>query len=273
MFKKALIALSLFLGLSANALALDQPFDHSVFDQFLKQYVNEAGDVDYSAAKKSPELLNRYLEILKKIDPKDFANWPREEMIAVGINAYHASLIKKILDHYPISSVQKIPGFWQMDTVTIGKKHYGLNGIRHNFLMVNYREVKVHMALSYAAKSGPKLSRDAYTGTAIEAQLFLAAKRFVNDPERNTVQPGKRKIYLSKIFEWHNSDFTLDFGAFENEKDLSQLEYAILSFVANYLEDPEKIRYLEDGKYKIKYHSFDWTLNDSSAPAASSGRS
>lgn len=265
MFKKCLIVIAFLLAFCSSAMALDQPFDHSTFDQFLKKYVKKSGDVDYAAAKKNPELLEEYLKILKGIDPKDFASWPREEMIAVAINAYHASLIRKILDHYPLPSVQKIPGFWQMDTVTLSKKHYGLNGIRENFLMANFRDVKIHMALSYGAKGGPALSRDAYTGTAIEAQLFLAAKRFVNDEAKNQIQTGKKKIFLSKIFEWHNPDFKLDFGAFENEKNLSQRDYAMLSFVANYLDDPAKIQYLEDGHYKTKFLNFDWALNDSSA--------
>lgn len=270
MFKKFLLVPLLLLGLCSSAFALDAPFDHSLFDQFLKKYVNEAGDVDYAAAKKDPSLLDEYLKVVANIDTKDFANWPREEMIAIGINAYHASLIRKVLDHYPVTSVQKIPGFWQMDTVTLSKKHYGLNGLRQQFLMLNYRDVKVHMALSYGAKGGPRLSRDAYTGTTIDAQLFLAAKKFMNDETKNSITPGKKKIYLSKLFEWHNNDFKLDFASFENEKNVSQSDYAILSFAANYLEDPAKISYLEDGRYKIKYLNFDWTLNDTNLPAASS---
>lgn len=271
MLKKILLIFTAVFVLPPGLFALDQPFDHSLFDQFLKKYVNEAGNVDYAAAHKDPSLLDQYLSQIKAVDEKDyFKTWPREEKIALAINAYHAGLIKKILEHYPLKSVQKIPGFWQMEsTVLCGRKKFSLNGLREKHLMQGFRDAKIQTVLSYGAKGGPRLSRDAFTGPKLEAQLFMAARRFVNDAEKNRIRPGKRKIHLSKIFEWHNADFNLNFGAFENEKGLSQRDYAVLSFIANYLEDEAKIKYLEDGGYKIKYLNFDWSLNDASLPASS----
>ena len=141
--------------------------------------------------------------------------------------------------------------------------------MRKEFLIGTFRDAKIHTALSCAARSGPMLSQDAFTGPKIEAQLFMAARRFVHDAERNDIRPGKKKIYLSKIFEWYYVDFNMDFGAFENEKGLSRRDYAVLSFITNYLEDAGKIQYLEDGGYKVKYLPFDWTLNDWKRSASS----
>lgn len=239
-----------------------KPFDHAAWNQFLQQHVNEQGDVHYTALKKDPALLEAYLGQLAKLDFLNLQEWPREELIALWVNAYHAALIKNVLKYYPIKNVHEAPAFWEEDVLNIGGRLFGLNEIRTRFLLNIYRDPKIHMVLSYAAKSGPKLERVAFTGPTAEGQLFQAARRFVNDPEKNQIIPGEKKLKISKIFEWYPADFAFDFGIFENDRGLLSNDYSILSFLAYYLEDEEKIRYLEDSKYKIKYLSFDWTLND-----------
>jgi hypothetical protein len=239
-----------------------KPYDHAAWSQFLKQHVNEQGDVNYGALQKDPALLDAYLKELSALDFLNLQEWPREELMALWINAYHAALIKNVLKYYPIKNVHEAPGFWDEDVLNIGGRLFGLNEIRTRFLLDIYRDPKIHTALSYAAKSGPKLQREAYTGPTVEGQLFQTARHFVNDPDKNQIVPGSKKIHISKIFEWYPKDFEFDFGVFENERGFENQIFAVLSFIAYYLDDEEKIRYLEDSKYKVKYLSFDWTLND-----------
>lgn len=248
----------------APPAALKAPFNHSLFDQFLKKYVNEKGEVAYGLAKADPSLLNWYLKKINKI--QNLALWPREEKMALYLNAYHAGLIKKILELYPLESVQKVPAFWQMDVVKVGGQSLSLNKIRGLFL--GYGDPKTQLALSYGARSGPCLSREAFKGPQVEGQFFLAAQRFVNDSQENQIVPGKKNIFLSQIFQWQARIFFLNFGVHENELKLTPEEFSILSFVRFFLQDEEKIQYLEEGGYKIKFSKFDWTLNDwKNAPA------
>lgn len=252
-----------------SASAMEQAFDHSPWDQFLKKYVNEKGDVDYAAAKKDPSLLIKYLKSFEDVDPQDFASWPREELMAAYLNVYHAGMIKKILEFYPIRSTNKIPGFWQMDILRIGDHHLGLNEIRET-LANNFHDEKAEVALSYASRSGPRLSREAYTGEKVDGQLFLAAKNFANDAEQNQIIPGQRKIYLSPLFKWHAKEFIFNFAAGDQGNGFArQAEFAVLSFLAHYLSDADKLQFLEEGKYKIKYLKFNWDLNDTNPQPAS----
>lgn len=256
-----LLLLNVLLLVPAEA-APNKPFDHSVWGQFLKQYVNEKGDVHYAAIQKAPALLEQYLKKLKRLKWMDLKEWPREELMALWINAYHAALIKNVLKYYPIKNVHEAPGFWEEDVVNVGKRLFGLNEIRTRFLLGAYRDAKMHTALSYAAKGGPKLSREAFTGPTVDGQLFQATRLFVNDPGKNKITPGEKNVHISKIFEWYPDDFILAFGAFENDRGISPQDYAILSFLAFYLEDEEKVRHLEEENCKVKYLPFDWTLND-----------
>ena len=254
-----LLGLALFIP---QASALDKPFDHSAFDQLLKKYVNENGDVNYGALKKDPALLKQYLGQLRHIKWMEMREWPREELMALWINAYHAALLRNVVIHYPIKNTHEIPGFWDEDSINVGKRYFGLNKIRADLLLKAYHDPKIHTALSYAAKGGPTFPREAFTGPTIEAQLYKLARLFVNDAVKNSIVPGEKTIKISKLFEWYPADFTLDFGVFENDRNLSAGDFAVLSFLAYYTEDDAKVHYLEEGKYKIKYLSFDWSLND-----------
>lgn len=244
------------------AAPLEKPFDHGVWDSFLKKYVNENGEVDFTAAKKDPSLLKEYIAVLRETSDVDFYDWPREEVVAFWINAYHAGLISVILDHYPVKSVQEIPSVWETKHIRLESGSYSLNEIRTSVLLGTFHDEKIHFALSCMAKACPALSRDAYVGPKLDGQLFMAVRRFVNDGRNADIKLGAKKIFISKVFKWYAKDFKFNFGTPENERGLSKEDFSVLSFLAFYLEDANKVAFLEEKNYKIKYSKFDWTLND-----------
>ena len=264
-----------FIVAAAPLHAAVKAFDHSLWDSFLKKYVNGEGEVDYSAVKKDPSALLDYLKLTSQGEPPKF----REEGIAFWMNVYNAGVIRLVLEHYPVTNVQKIPGFWDITVIQTatygivrgadgsqkvkrGKKQYSLNGIRIKELIKTYHDEKIHLALSCGARGCPPLQRQAFTGENVEGRLFLAARSFVNDPKEVEIVPGKKKIKLSKILEWYGKDFNLDFGTPEKIGKFTNDEMSVLSFLAYYLEDEAKVEYLEEGRYKIDYLPFDWSLND-----------
>lgn len=255
--------LSLFVFSSfALAAPLEKPFDHSTWDSFLKKYVNEKGEVNFTEVKKDPSLLNQYLNELRQANEVDFADWPREEVIAFWINAYHSGIIAVITSHYPVKSVQEVPSIWETKHVRLESGSYSLNEIRTQQLLGTFKDEKIHFALSCLSKDCPVLSRDAYTGPKLDGQLFMAVRRFVNDDTKIGIKAGDKKIYVSKLFKWYGKDFGFNFGKPENEEGLSKEEFAFLSFLSFYIEDANKVDYLEEKRYKIKYPKFDWSLND-----------
>ncbi len=245
------------------AAAEIRSFDHSSWDAFLKKYVNDKGEINFAEAKKDPSLLDDYLAKIKELNEFSMTDWPREEAIAFWINAYHAAAVAQVLKYYPVKSVQEIPGYWETKFLqTFHAEAHSLNEMRDQQLINAYRDEKVHFALSSMSKSGPVLIRDAYTGPKLDGQLFSAARKFVNDTERNNINPQKKKVELSRLFKWYGGDFQFNFGKPENDRHLSIQEFSLMSFIVYYLEDAAKVQFLEDGRYKIKYLPFDWRLND-----------
>ena len=239
--KKIFVSIFFLLCSFPAGLHAATAFDHSAWDAFLKKNVNERGEVDYQSITKDPKDLNDYLASLMAVNELEMASWPREEVLAFWLNAYHVALIKLVVENYPVTSVQRIPSFWDIALFHFGERtknqsQYSLNDIRSKNLIGVYRDEKIHLALSVAAKGGPKLMLEAFTGPKVEGQLFLLTRKFVMDPAYVDIIPGRKKIYLSKIFKWYAKDFKLDFGTPEPRGKFSESENAVLSFLAYYLE-------------------------------------
>ena len=216
-FQKILSLVFLILFSFWGELHAATAFDYSVLDAFLKKNVNESGAVDYQAITKDPKELNDCLANLMAVPESEMVAWPREEALAFWLNAYHLMQIKLVVERYPVTSVQQIPSFWDIAAFHLGEKdkgqkQYSLNDIRVNQLIGVFHDEKIHLALSSAARGGPKLMREAFTGPKVEGQLFLLARKFVNNPVFVDITPGRKKIRLSKIFKWYGKDFKLDFG-------------------------------------------------------------
>jgi hypothetical protein len=205
--------------------------------------------------------------------------------MALLINAYNAGVIKTILSRYPVKSPMDIPGVWDQSLVQIGRKTrksklpgepslsagasdwseashvHSLSQIEL-MLRRGFRDEKIIFALSRGTKSSPRLRRDAYTGPLLEGQLYVATKEFVNDNQENQIVLGEQKIMISRIFQWYAGDFLVNWSNFPEEVKWNPQEMAVLSFLAHYLNDAQKVEYLKDAKYKVKYSIFNWRLNN-----------
>lgn len=250
------------------------PFDHSEWDQFLKEFVNEKGEVNFRAARKNSDPLVKYLSKIRSIPEEELDEWPREERMTLFINAYNAGVVKAILDHYPVKEVMQIPGIWDHATIEIAiplkrstPRAYSPNQIQRDLLLRRFHDEKVLFVLFNGAKDSPPLLRDALVGPQLEGQLYLATRRFVNDGASNRVDPVSKKVILSRLFKWYGSDFLLNWGQTSDQKRWNAKEQAVLSFLAHYLEDPKKIEFLREGQYKVKYRPFDWSLRETAGRA------
>lgn len=253
------------LSPSANAYRLSEPFDHSLFNSYLQKVVNSKGEINIERAQQNQSMLDEYLGHFSSkefLEGDFYKHWPREERLAALLNLYHAGLIKQILNYYPISTVNEVPGFWDMGVVWLGtKSSLSLNEIRGVKLMENFRDEKIHTVLACGAVSCPGFPQRAFSGPEVEGQLYVAARGFVNSEAFVQILPDKKRVLLSRIFKWYASDFQLDFGFTDEAEIFTPGENAVLSFVAYYLDDVEKIQFLEERRYKIKYLPFDWKLN------------
>ena len=84
-----------------------EAIDHSAWNALLQRYVR-GGSVDYQGLAADRQALDAYLATLREADVHELQN--RDDQLVFWINAYNASVIKGVLDHYPLKSVKDIDG-------------------------------------------------------------------------------------------------------------------------------------------------------------------
>jgi uncharacterized protein DUF547 len=224
-------------------------FDHSHahLATVLQQHVTN-GLVHYSALKQEPKDLQAYLNEMNGVEEPDFKQWKREEQLAFLINLYNASILKLIIDHYPIKSVKDVGGWfgrpWDVEIVPLFGKIATLSYLEHEMLR-KFNEPRIHFALVCGARGCPELRAEPYVPDKLDAQLTEQGRKFIRDRTKNRVEAAERALYLSPIFKWFADDFTRHSGS-------------VVKFVQIYRPDIPSLQ------WKIRYTDYNWLLNDSS---------
>lgn len=241
-----MIAMVLFSATAFSQSAT--PPSNKIWNKLLKEYVDDAGLVNYKGFIKDKAEFQTYLDALSTNPPQD--SWTRNDQEAYWINAYNAFTIKLIMDHYPVKSIKdigpkrQIPFLntpWQKKFFKIGKKRFKLDRIEHHILRKKFDDPRVHFALVCASKSCAKLRNEAYEGEKVDAQLTEQSKDFLSDKRKNIITDPK-KVQLSPYFDWYKKDF--------------KKNGTVISFINKYA--PVKIA--EDAE--VEFMDYNWNLNE-----------
>lgn len=222
---------------------------HARWDRILHTYVRD-GSVDYSGLRGAGRAeLDAYLGELASVDKA--ASWGRAETMAFWIDAYNAWTVKLIVDNPGVSSIKKITPVgspWKLSFIPMratGAETMSLDDIEHGILRPRFADPRIHVAVVCASVSCPPLRAEAYVPTRLDAQLDEQARAFLADTTRNTVDPARKVLRLSSIFDWYGGDFAATGG--------------VAAFVAKY-GPPALAEAARDG-WKVEYMDYDWGLN------------
>ena len=214
---------------------------HQPLDEVLRANVVD-GQVDYPGIAADPRF-NEYVERLKS---EPAVNGGEEEL-AYWINAYNALAIKGILDGRSPGSFFGRIGYFKNAKYSVGGKEINLYDLERD-VIIPIGEPRIHFAINCASASCPKLLSEAYSANQLEQQLETTTTQFINDPTRNRFDKEKKVAHISKIFDWFNEDFEKHSGS-------------VQAYLAQYVDDPALAEELQNGRYKIKYLKYDWSLN------------
>jgi len=210
--------------------------EHATWDQLLRAHVSNSGNVDYKALKSKEGQLDKYLALLSENPPQGGDS--RAYVMSYWINAYNAFTVKKILENYPIKSIQNIAGgkVWDVRWIEIGGTKYSLNQIENDILRKDYKDARIHFAVNCAAVSCPPLLNEAFNESNLDRLLDQQTKSFIQNEKYNAITPSK--IEVSKIFDWYGVDF---------------------GNVATYVNNYSPVTVNSDAK--VKFKKYDWALN------------
>jgi len=235
---RVIILLCLINFTAATSQNLNQFVEKT--DAFLKENVID-GKVAYKKIKASPYQLNELVALASKIKvQKTNPNQYR----AFWINAYNITVIKSVIESYPIKTPLDVSGFFDKKKHDVAGIQITLNDIENILLRLQFNnDPRFHFVLVCAGLGCPPIIKEAYLPDTIETQLDRQTKLALNNPSFIKVNNKKKKVFFSQIFEWYNSDFKA-----ENK--------SLIDFVNTYRTE------LIPGKYKSSYYSYDWSLNE-----------
>jgi len=259
-----LVAVCLAAGPGVPAGGADPgspPFDPAAYTRLLNEFVDEQGRVDYAglAARGRPRM-EGLIQGLANTDP---GLLDRSHRMALYINAYNLFTLELVADHYPVTSIRKIPGVsgvtgtgqWKEKRWTVNRERLSLDGIEHEILRP-MGEPRIHFALVCAARSCPPLARRAYTGETLDAMLDEQARRFNRSPQglRTGLEGGlfgeHPVLRLSAIYHWFEGDFL---GVAES----------LTAYVLPFASDEDRAFLEKHRKYRrVRFLDYDWGLND-----------
>ena len=247
----------LIAAFAFEALAEPSPsFDHSLWDRWLKRHVRD-GLIEAEALPTDARSLDAYLTQASRFPKESFSGMDREDRIAFLINVHNAAMVRSMIHSRLSQTDRAAKEAWKplppdKTAVDLFGREIAAGAMADEMLLRTFRDERIHAALFRGWPSGPALRGEAYRGAEIDRMLDEDARRFVNDPERNRIEVGARKIYLSPVFQEHARDFIMNYGTLETFRKFSVAEMALLSFLAHYA-DPAKRAYLEEGRYRIQY--------------------
>ena len=207
---------------------------------FLARHVNAAGNVNYAAIKRSPAELNG---LLQRIETFDAAAAKPADREAFYLNAYNLLVIGEVVARYPLVSVEKVPGFFDKNLVSVAGEKLTLNDLEARKLRQPYNDPRVHFALVCGAKGCPRLSKTAYVGSQLDAQLATQTRKVLQDPAFIRVDAKTGKVQLSQIFKWYEADFKAS-------------GKTGVAYVNQFRPGPAI-----PATYAVDYYTYDWSLN------------
>ena len=206
-------------------------------NSFFNSHV-ENGKVAYAKIKSNQKDLDELMDLANKISVSEKN---AKAYQAFWINAYNLSVIKGVVDHYPIKSPLDNAGFFDKTTYYLAGKPVTLNDIENKLLRAKFNEPRFHFVLVCGAIGCPPLINKAYMPDTLELQLETQTKLALNGNFLK-INEKKKLVEASEIMKWYKEDFTTD-GKSE------------IDFINKFKTD--KI----PNNYKLSYFPYDWNLN------------
>ncbi len=205
----------------------------------LKQRVSDQGMVDYQSILNNRDRVDELYQQIGDISLTDASD---AEKKAFYINAYNVATIHQVIENYPIASPTDVDGFFDKKKHTVAGEQLTLNELEKTKLLAPYQDPRVHFVLVCAAMSCPPLADFAYEADKLEEQLEEKTRQALNNDAFVQVMSDKKRVELSKIFEWYQGDFT-------------QQSPSLIAYVNQYRD--QKI----PTDYQIGHYEYDWSLN------------
>ena len=233
-------------------------FSHDDWQEVLGRFVSPEGLVDYPGLAEDRAALDRYIGALAVFGPTTHPErFPaRDDQLAYYLNAYNALVVSGVLDRGIDRGVWGATGtgfgFFVRTKFSIDGRTISLRELENKLIRDQFGEPLIHAALNCASLSCPRLRQDAYQGATLRAQLESGMVEFVAQERNCRIDPDRRSVTLSKIFDWFRADFVAG-GSREGDAGL-------IDYVNRYRMTDDQI----PSGFRVEFAKYDKGLNTQS---------
>jgi hypothetical protein len=245
-------SLAVVLALAASPASADLTAATKAYGKLLSKYVTPRG-VKYDAWRASGADIKQLAEILMLYRSTDPNALTPDERKALYINLYNAKILDLVLVANPRASIKELSKglnpleIFSRDGLSFDQKMISLNDLEKR-LREEFKDPRIHFAVNCASRSCPPILPEPYLAASLDDQLDEATRAYLASPEALEARTdgGKTTIVAAKIFDWYAGDFKASGGALE--------------FIRKF-GPPAVVEALGDGKAKLAYAEYDWSLN------------
>lgn len=248
--------------------------EHTGYQSLLDKYVGANGKVDYGKWKDDPKdvaALDDYLSKLTNATPDSRPDLfkTQTDKLSYWINLYNAIVLREIIRRWPLASVTDVrvnatsfiktgKGFFYDLEFVIGGQRMNLYDVENKIVRAQFKDARIHFAINCGSTSCPLLRKDAFDPEKLEGQLQEASTTFVNDGKNVVVDDAKKRVVMSKIFDWYKDDFVAFATQRAGTKDASVVDFALL-----YAKEPlkKKLEAAKAARYDVDFLDYDWNVN------------
>ena len=245
----ALALATLAVGLAACATLLQVPSSagrasddpQAAWDRVLRGHVLDDGGIDFVGIRRDPEDLEAFVTWVATHGPRATPElFPTEAArLAYYLNAYNALAMYQVVTtpHRPEQRVR----FFLLTTVVLDGQRTSLYRLE-NAAIRPLGDPRVHFALNCMVRGCPRLPREPFDPSRLNAQLEREARRFLNEPRNIQVDPPVGVVRVSSILRFYREDFLAKAPS-------------LVAYANRYRTEPIP----ED--YAVRFIPYDWILH------------
>jgi len=246
---------------------------HRPLDEVLDVYVRD-GLVYYRALRAERRRLDGYLASLERLPSGTVAGWSREAQIAFWLNAYNALVLRSVVNAYPIAgksrdyprnSIRQIPGVFDRVEHRIAGRALTLDAIELEML-APFGDARTVFALGRGSVGGGRLRSEAFSADRLESQLQQVAAELPTRRELLRIGIEDGEVSVSPLFSWREALIVRSYADKADPRfaGRSPIERAIVALAGPHLLPGERAL-LSGNTFKVRFHEYDWRLNDLTA--------
>lgn len=197
-----------------------KPLDNREWAAFLQRYAKTGSDgvtrVAYGAVThEDMERLGAWLRLMQQMDVSELN---LREQRAYWLNLYNAEVVRLVLVHYPLDSVDALqPPWWKRwwpgvqgpfaePLLEVDGQALSLDDIENHILRPRWLDPRTVYLLCKARLGSPPLAPQPYAAEYLDEQIEAQARRWVNGPYALRIDAHGR-LRVAELYRRYRSDF------------------------------------------------------------------